>query len=202
MAFQCRAPDIIELEFLRIHSHFPYLQNSNHKNLGVLRCKMNLAHSEFDSTTLPVHHWVFSLSREALQNGDLINTGRSTFISEPGLAATLLPPHSVASQLRMAFLGLFANDHLIRNELRKVVAAYARPVDPVELADHIASWDHWECNRGFLSNSRYDSDAKVVVELEGVRIYRLSRAYVEAVLHLCARERIGPSWPSRSSLCT
>ena len=147
---------------------------------------MNLTHSEFDPTTLPVHHWVSSWRGEALQNGDLINTGRSTFISEPGLAATFLPPHSVASQLRMAFLGLFANDHLIRNELRKVADAYLRPVAPEELADHIASWDYWEANRGVLSNSRYDSDAEVVVELEGVRIYRLSRAYVEAVLHLCA----------------
>ena len=81
---------------------------------------------------------------------------------------------------------MFANDHLIRNELLKVADAYLRPVDPEELTDHIASWDYWEANRGFLSNSRYASDSELVVGLEGVRIYRLSRAYVEAVLHLCA----------------
>ena len=156
---------------------------------------MNLSQSEFDPTALPVHHWVSCWNGEALQNGDLINTGRSTFISEPSQEATVLPSSSVGGQLRMAFLGLFANDTSIREELKKVAAAYARPVDPEELADHIASWDYWESNRDYLTDSPSDHDFKAVAELEGCRIYKLSRSYVEAVLHLCARERLGRSWP-------
>ena len=156
---------------------------------------MNLSQSDFDPTTLPVHHWVSCWSGEALQNGDLINTGRYTFISEPSQDPTVLPPSSLAAQLRMAFLGLFANDHSIREELRKIAAAYAWPVDPEELADHLASWDYWESNRDYLTESPSDHDFKTVVELEGCRIFKFSRSYVEAVLHLCARERLGRSWP-------
>ena len=156
---------------------------------------MNLSQSEFDPTTLPVHHWVSCWNGEALQDGNLINTGRSTFISQPSQEATVLPSSSVGGQLRMAFLGLFANHTVIQTELKEIAAAYGRTVDPEELADHLASWDYWESNRDYLTDSPSDHDFKEVAELEGCRIYKLSRSYVEAVLHLCARERLGRSWP-------
>ena len=156
---------------------------------------MNLSQSEFDPSTLPVHHSVSYWDSEALRRGELINTGQSTFISEPGLDVPVLHVGSVANQLRLVFLSLFANDGLVRRELVRVADTYPGSIDGENFAGHLASWDYWECNSGYLSDSPDDNASDVVVELEGSRIYRLSPLYVEAVLHLCARERLGPSWP-------
>jgi hypothetical protein len=147
---------------------------------------MNLSQSEFDPSTLPVHHSVSYWDSEALRRGELINTGQSTFISEPGLDVPVLRVGSVANQLRLVFLSLFANDGLVRRELVKVADTYPGSIDGENFAGHLASWDYWECNPGYLSDSPDDNASDVVVELEGSRIYRLSPLYVEAVLHLCA----------------
>ena len=148
-----------------------------------------------DLTNLPLVQWVSVWESESLQNGYRRRTASFAFIDDMDADGSQPPPQASKSQLRMAFLGLFANDDMVQKELVEVTSAYSRSVDAEEVVDHLASWDYWECDRYDLANSASFGIGDVLCEIDGTKIYRLRSPYVEAVLHLCARERLGPSWP-------
>ena len=156
---------------------------------------MSLDRTYIDPTVLPLVQWVSVWESKSLQSGNRSLTDRYAFINEADAEGSVPPPQSGKSQLRMAFLGLLANDDSVRRELSQATAVYSRSVDVEEVVDHLASWDYWESNRNTLANSLSIRNGDVLCEVQNTKIYRLRRPYVEAVLHLCARERLGPSWP-------
>ncbi len=88
----------------------------------------------------------------------------------------------------MALLGHFAENDVIRGALLRFVGLYPyRPdVDAeFDLISHLLSWDYWESSRASVPPA----------ELAGGSVYSLPLEYCEAILHLCAGERLGKLWP-------
>jgi len=156
---------------------------------------MSLDPSPFDPTELPFVQWVSVWDSNLLENGELSLSDRSTFVNGIEVEGSDPPPYSGNSQLWMLFLRLFASDDSVRRELLGITAIYSRSVDSEDVGEHLASWDYWECNQETLVNSASTSSEEVLCKVNGVTMHRMERPYVEAVLHLCARERMGPSWP-------
>ena len=151
--------------------------------------------------SLPVIQSVSVLDAENLR------VGIPREIEREGDEGTWIPPWvERAAMLVSAFLGRLANDDLIRGELRRAVGLYRLPVQDldVDLPCHVMAWEAWEAHperwtpdlQGEIPWRRlYDFD----IPFAGLKAYALPHDYREAILHLCARERMGNMWPRPGS---
>jgi hypothetical protein len=133
--------------------------------------------------TIPVVQTISVLNSTALKEGIVKEVERL------GDEDNYIPPWANKGTILVsAFLGLFANNNIIHDELVRISKLY--PYRPnvgecFDLIGHFLSWDYWESNPASIPP----------VELSGVSLYSLPHEYVEAIFHLCAGERFGKMWP-------
>ena len=153
--------------------------------------------TNFHPTNLPLTQWVSVWDGESLKRGDLSSVYRFTFTDRADAVDSVPPPQISKNHLIRVFLGLFANDETIDRELLGATGLYFGAVTADAVVSHLASWDYWESEQHDMADSCDSESSRVLCNVSQTNVYQLPRPYVEAVLHLCARERLGPSWPRR-----
>lgn len=100
-----------------------------------------------------------------------------------------------------AFLGLFANDPLIQEQLHDIASKYPDTfrgqITDGKWLSHLMAWEYSEIVRACDSPNTCPTlrGHRVGAAKDEIVLRELSADYQEAVLHLCARERMGRMWP-------
>ena len=136
------------------------------------------------------------VDHEALGVGQIVGVERTE-----DAGAYVPPTADKGSNLAAAFLGLLVNDPAIRSELLKASELYPYfVVNPGDLIySHLLSWEVWEPHpdkwQPGLADTIIPFGSLFGLPDDACRLYALPPEYREAILHLCARLRMGPSWP-------